>query len=68
MTYATSSTLACIVNLAVQGNGIPHALSSEIRQSINILNLAWVAHVAPVSALRKLMTQVGHGDVRTVTL
>jgi hypothetical protein len=38
-------------------------MESKIRQPIHVLNLARIAHVASVRALRKLMAQVRHCDV-----
>jgi hypothetical protein len=39
---------------------------STIREPIDILDLAWVTHVAAMRALRELVSQIWHGDVGAI--
>jgi hypothetical protein len=41
---------------------------SQVRQPIDVLHLTRVAHIVPVRALRRFMTQIGHSDVRAILL
>jgi hypothetical protein len=50
----------------VTGLRVWHSL--KIHQSIDVLDLTWIAHAPPVRTLRQFMTQVGHGYVRTILL
>jgi hypothetical protein len=47
---------------ASQSAGPTSKAPSKIRQSINVLDLARIAHVPPMRTLRQFVTQVRHGD------
>jgi hypothetical protein len=40
--------------------------AKKLRQSIDVLDLAGIAHVPPVRTLRQFVTQVRHGNVRAI--
>jgi hypothetical protein len=52
------------------GNANVYSILSakKLRQSIDVLDLARIAHVPTMRTLRQFVTQVRHGDVRTLAL
>ena len=52
------------------GNANVYSILSakKLRQSIDVFDLTGTAHVPPMRTLRQFVTQVRHGDVRTIAL